>query len=339
MKTITRWIGWLGLGLAGWLTVFAESPEPGRAEWMRTARWGVMTHYLSDWRAQVDGGEMTVERWNRLIDGFDVEALAAQLQSVGAGYYLISIGQNSGYYLAPNATYDRLTGAAESKCARRDLVGDLAAALGKRGIKLMVYLPAGAPARDKAAAAALAWENGPHRNAAFQQKWEAIIADWSKRWGARVSGWWFDGCYWPNHMYRAATAPNFASFAAAARAGNPAAAVAFNPGVMYRPISVTPEEDYTAGEVDKPERWEPRRAMDGRVDGAQIHFLSYLGETWGRGAKPRFTAEEAVGQSRRVAAAGGVVTWDVPTQPGGTLAPEYIAQLQAVGTALLPVAK
>jgi hypothetical protein len=46
-----------------------------------------------------------------------------------------------------------------------------------------------------------------------------------------------------------------------------------------------------------------------------------------------------VGQSRRVAAAGGVVTWDVPTQPGGTLAPEYIAQLQAVGTALLPVAK
>src|SRR4051812_42619058 len=228
MKTMLRLM--VGLGFLGWLTVRAEVPVASRADWMRGARWGVMTHYLADWRAQVDGGEMTVPRWNQLIDGFDVEALAAQLQSVGAGYYLISIGQNSGYYLAPNPTYDRITHANESKCSRRDLVADLAAALGKRGIRLMVYLPSGAPARDQAAVAALDWKNGPNRNATFQQNWEAIIADWSMRWGSRVSGWWFDGCYWPNHMYRANGAPDFASFAAAARAGNPAAAVAFNPG-------------------------------------------------------------------------------------------------------------
>ena len=135
-------------------------------------------------------------------------------------------------------------------------------------------------------------------------------------------------------MYRAKSAPDFSSFASAARAGNPASAVAFNPGVMYRPISMTPEDDYIAGEVDKPERWEPRRAMDGRVDGAQIHFLSYLGETWGKGAKPRFSTGEAVAQSRRIAAAGGVITWDTPVGSDGTLAPEFVAQLQAVGAAL-----
>lgn len=335
MKTVLRLVVWLGM--SGWLA--AQPAVPGRTDWMRAARWGVMTHYLADWRAQVDAGEMTVERWNRLIDGFDVEGLASQLQAVGAGYYLISLGQNSGYYLAPNPTYDRLTGAQESKCSRRDLVIELATALEERGIKLLVYLPAGAPARDKAAAAALEWQNGPHRNAAFQQKWEAIIADWSRRWGAKVNGWWFDGCYWPNHMYRGKGPPDFASFAAAARAGNPAAAVAFNPGVMYRPISVTPEEDYTAGEVDKPERWEPRRAMEGRVDGAQIHFLSYLGETWGKGAKPRFTSEEAVAQSRRVVAAGGVVTWDVPAGPDGTLAPGFLEPLAAINQALRAPAK
>lgn len=312
----------------------AEPAGGGRAAWLRDARWGVMTHYLADWRAQVDGGEMTVERWNQLIDHFDVEKLAIQLESVGARYYLITIGQNSGYFLAPNATYDRLTNASPSKCARRDLVSDLAASLEKRGIKLMVYLPSGAPSRDKAAAAALEWQNGPHRNAAFQRNWEAIIADWSKRWGTRVSGWWFDGCYWPNHMYRSASAPNFTTFAAAARAGNSDAAVAFNPGVMYRPISVTPEEDYTAGEVDRPERWEPRRALEGRVDGAQIHFLSYLGETWGKGAKPRFTAAEVCAQSRRVASAGGIITWDVPAQPDGSISAEFLAQLQAIRSCL-----
>lgn len=327
----------LALGLIAWSS--AQAAAPARADWMREARWGVMTHYLADWRAQVDGGEMTPARWNQLVDGFDVEALATQLQAAGAGYYLISIGQNSGYYLAPNATYDRLTNAKTSKCSRRDLVGDLAAALGKRGIKLMVYLPAGAPSRDKAAAAALEWENGPHRNAAFQKKWQRIIADWSARWGTRISGWWFDGCYWPNHMYRAKGAPDFASFAAAARRGNLEAAVAFNPGVMYRPISMTPEEDYTAGEVDHPVRWEPRRAMDGRVDGAQIQVLSYLGETWGKGASPRFSTEEAVAQSQRIAAEGRVVTWDVPVRTDGTLAPEYVAQLQAIGAALRSAVK
>ncbi len=32
-----------------------------RAAWMKTARWGVMTHYLADWRARTDGLTMSVE--------------------------------------------------------------------------------------------------------------------------------------------------------------------------------------------------------------------------------------------------------------------------------------
>src|SRR5579871_1563379 len=102
---------------------------PNRAAWMASARWGVMNHYLADWIARTTQEPMTVERWNSLIDHFDVEALAEQLKSVGASYYQISIGQNSGYYLSPNATYDRLTQIKPSKCSRRDLVADLYDAL------------------------------------------------------------------------------------------------------------------------------------------------------------------------------------------------------------------
>src|SRR5262249_44579737 len=150
---------------------------------------------------------------------------AGQLKSVGAGYYIISIGQNSGYYLAPNAAYDKLTGITPSKLSRRDLVADLYEALHKQGIRLIVYLPSGAPGRDKEAVSALQWQNGPYRNKEFQQKWEQIIGEWSSRWGRKVAGWWFDGCYWPNTMYRTVDGPNFATFAAAARAGNPDSAV------------------------------------------------------------------------------------------------------------------
>jgi hypothetical protein len=317
------------------LSVVGTAGAQDRAAWMQTARWGVMTHYLADWQARVHSLTMSVEQWNKLVDGFDAEGIARQLEAGGAKYYQISIGQNSGYYLSPNATYDRLTGAAVSKCSRRDLVADLYEALHKRGIRLMVYLPSGAPGQDKAADAALGWTNGPgNPNKEFQRKWEQVIREWSERWGKKVAGWWFDGCYYPNAMYRSAEPPNFASFAAAARAGNPDAAVAFNPGVVYRMISVTPYEDFTAGEIDKPELTMIRRTAGGKVDGTQIHMLSYLGQTWGMGAAPRFTNEQVIGYTKKMLDAGGAVTWDIPVELNGTISAAFLDQLAALKKAL-----
>ena len=302
-----------------------------RAAWMKQARWGVMTHFLAEWIAPE--AHRSIETWNQLIDNFDAEGLAKQLESVGAGYHLLTIGQNSGFYISPNATYDRLVGNQPSKCSRRDLVADVSAALQKRGIKLMVYLPSGAPARDSVAIKALEWRNGPYPNREFQLKWEQVIREWSQRWGKKIAGWWFDGCYFPNSMYRSPEPPNFASLAAAARAGNPASVVAFNPGVVYRIISVSPFEDYTAGEIDQPDRLTIRRASEGKVDGAQIHVLSYLGKTWGQG-DPRFSVEQIITWSRNVTGQGGVLTWDVPIQPSGLISPPFVDQLTAVGKAL-----
>lgn len=151
-------------------------------------------------------------------------------------------------------------------------------------------------------------------------------------WEKKVTGWWFDGCYFPNSMYRSADPPNFASFAAAARAGNPNSVVAFNPGVIYRMISITPSEDYTAGEIDKPDLVTVRRAADGRIDGTQIHLLSFLCERWGSGA-PRFTTEQVVEYTRKIKDAGGSVTWDVPVKLNGEIEQSFLNQLAALGKA------
>jgi hypothetical protein len=290
-----------------------------RTDWFKAAGWGVFTHYLT-------GPETTVDDWNARVSSFDVAALAAQLQEIGAPYYYITLGQNSGHYCSPNATYDSYVGIKPSKCSTRDLVADLYAALQPKGIKLLVYLPAGAPNQDPVAVQALQWENGPHRNAEFQRKWENVIREWSLRWGKKVVGWWFDGCYWPNEMYRFPDPPNFASFAAAARAGNPDSIVAFNPGVLSPIISESEYEDYTAGEINEPGevkcpgRW---------VDGAQFHMLSYLGPWWSAGP-PRFKTEQIIGWTRGIMARGGVVTWDVPIQPNGHIPPEFVEQLKAL---------
>ena len=94
---------------------------------------------------------VTPAAWNRLVDGFDVEGLAAQIAELQAGYFFLTLGQNSGYWLSPNATYDELVGRQPSRLSSRDLVADLSAALGKVGVPLLVYCPACAPNRDQLA--------------------------------------------------------------------------------------------------------------------------------------------------------------------------------------------
>jgi hypothetical protein len=302
-----------------------------RAAWMRQARMGVMTHFLAEW-INPEAHE-SAEAWNKMVDGIDVKGLAGQLESSGIGYYLITLGQNSGFYCTPNATYDRFVGISPGRCARRDLIADLYEELHPRGIRLMVYLPAGAPSRDKQAVAKLQWKNGPYPNREFQAMWEQVIREWSTRWGTKVAGWWFDGCFWPNTMYRGKETPNFESFAAAARAGNPDAVLAFNPGVVNRTISISPHEDYIAGEISDPTRIDIRRVYEGSVDGAQMHMLSYLGSTWGKGPK-RFSDEEALKFTRQVLDQNGVVTWDVPIQPGGLISDEFLQQLRNLSGAI-----
>jgi hypothetical protein len=301
-------------------------------EWFHAARWGAFTHYLAP-------KELSADDWNRQVDQFDVQALAAQLAEAGVPYYFITIGQNSGHYCAPNATYDDLVGIRPSKCAQRDLISDLYDVLAPRDIKLLVYLPSGAPAADPVAMQRLEWEWGfegdwpdawntqrtGKRLERFQQRWEAVIREWSLRWGSKVCGWWIDGCYFADEMYRHPDAPNFRSFAGALKAGNPASIVAFNPGVLLPVISHSEDEDYTAGEISDafpvcPGRW---------VSGAQYHILSYLGDWWG-GGSPRFTDDFVRAYTHYVNYKGGVVTWDVPIGRTGAIPQPFIDQLRVI---------
>ncbi len=307
-----------------------------RTDWFYAARWGVATHYLGT-------PEQSAESWQAQVDAFDVVGLATQVASMGAGYLLFTLGQNSGHYCSPNAKYDEFTGIAPSKLSRRDLLLELADALALHGVALMAYLPSGGPAYDHLACERLGWEWGyeggwpngyqvlTHKRLVhFQHKWEAVIREWSERWGSKVRGWWFDGCYFPDDMYQFKEEPNFASFAAAARSGNPDAIVAFNPGIEV--TAFTPEEDYTAGETADPGLIQPAGRF---LEGEQLQVWSYLGQSW---CQPplRFSDEEAIAHTRRLLAGGAVVTWDVPIKPSGLLDEAALAQLQALGKALGP---
>jgi hypothetical protein len=324
-------------------------------DWFRDARWGVFMHYLADLPSNTGPVEMDPDQWNRLIDDFDVAGLAAQLAEAQAGYLMVTLGQNSGYFLSPNATYDELVGYQPSHLSRRDLVADIVAALTPLGIHVMVYSPAAAPALDKQAIERLKctppWDArklGFHperyeyvagvddRLTEFQRNWEAIIAEWSRRWGAGVRGWWFDGCYCADEMYRHPDAPNFESFAAAAKAGNPDSLVAFNPGVKVPVISHSEFEDYTAGELSTafPVASDPLYGgqTSRYVAGAQYHLLTYLGGRWGYG-EPRFSEEFIIGYTKDITKYEGVISWDVVPTRGGLIDAAHFRQLVALGKA------
>lgn len=332
-------------------------------DWFFNAKWGLFIHYLADVAGNKQSITLTPEAWNKQIDAFDVHGLARQVVEFGAGYLFLTLGQNSGFFLSPNETYDRLVGrsSAESRMSKRDIVAELAAALKPHGIRMMVYLPSLAPANDRHVMEALdctppwnpelvGFTPGSYiakpgvdaRLSSFQRKWEAIIGEWSLRWGDTVHGWWFDGCYTIDKLYNHADEPNFRSFAAAAKAGNSNSLVAFNPGVFADIRSVTEYEDYTAGELDnalpvlmQEVPW--RRSCFGRyVDGAQLHMLSFLGMMWGQCGPngPRFSDELAIGYTKDFNRWGGVVSWDVPTTKTGLIDERMHSQLRKLGKAM-----
>jgi hypothetical protein len=339
-----------------------------RSQWLYEARWGVMCHYLAAPPSSQGTGAYTEDLWQATVDGFDAEGLAAQLAETGARYLLFTLGQNTGFYCSPNETYDALVGRAPSRLSRRDLIADLYDVLAPHGIRLLVYLPSHAAAYDEIAVRALKctprwdprrWslradaysETDPDdRLAEFQGHWEAIIREWSLRWGTKVSGWWIDGCYHADLMYRFPDAPNFASFAAAMRAGNPDSIVAFNPGVKVPIVCHSEDEDYTAGEVanalpvnmdsqwNRADKDEQYWGMPARryVDGAQLHVLTFMGAYWCGGREPRFSDGMAAGYTQHVNEMGGAITWDVPIEgegPRNGLIPQpFVDQMKSIGS-------
>jgi hypothetical protein len=337
------------------LAVVLVALRPARAgeptDWLHQARWGVMTHYLAAPPGSEHPPELAAELWNKQVDEFDASRFANQLAEIGTKYLLFTIGQNSGHYCAPNATYDRLVGIAPSKCSRRDLVADLAKALARRNIRLMIYMPNSAPACDRVARKKLGWLWGQPgdwqlpgepvggRLVDFQRKWETVIREWSLRWGKKVSGWWIDGCYFADKMYRFDDEPNFASFARALKAGNPDAIVAFNPGVFVPVICHTKYDDYTAGETNLPQLPQvaalcPGRWIQREGHRAQFHILTFLGTDWCEGQRPQWPDDKLVKLTRQVVAKGGVVTYDVPIQKSGLISQPFAEQLRAIGQAM-----
>ena len=289
-----------------------KTPDPARTENFRSKRYGVFFHYLCGLQNNANHpnscGKQT--SWDECVSDFDVERFADQVADTGAGYVFFTMMQQGETLCAPNSTFDKLTGYAPGEaCSKRDLIAEIADALAARGIDLYLYWTGDGPKLDKRSAEAL--KISFPVTTEFIRYWSDVAAEYGRRYGDKVKGWWTDGCYtWFGH-----TEETIGILAEGLMAGNPDRILAFNPGIDPKVMAYSIHDDFTAGEQNSfsclPE--------EGRfLGGAQWHTLSYLGEQW---AAPgvRYTAEELAQYIWEAGRLGGVVTIDMVLRRDGSL--------------------
>jgi len=295
----------------------------GHTDWFKKAGWGVFVHYL--YKVQCTGPRITTmdgdsTDWNKCVNEFDTEKFAEQIRSTGAAYVIFTMQQRTRHLIAPNKTYDKITGYKPGEaCSKRDLVEDLYTSLSKRGIKLMLYWTGDGPRDDEKAAKAMGYTEKVSEK--YVQHWADVVAEYGERYKDKVAGWWVDGCY----DYIGYNKEKWAIMAKALRAGNSKRIIALNNPKMTSSNSSTPDDDYTTGEQNKFEEIPSSRWRDG----VQWHILSYLGNDWcspGLRYNPAFMADYI----RKCNLAGGVVTMDVCLFRDGTIETSHLETLRGI---------
>jgi len=312
------------------LLASTASPAPHNpdTDWFKDAGYGVFVHWL--WDVQNVGGRantrgkppVSLDEW---VNGFDTEKFADQMKEAGAGYVMFTMMQRTRYICAPNETYEKLTGYKRGEAtSHRDLVEDLYRSLHKRGIPLMLYWTGDGPRQDKQAATGLGGWPG-HITDTYARNWSNVVAEYSKRYGDKVRGWWVDGCYGHtgyNEKY-------WGILATGLKAGNPHAIIALNNPSMTRANSSTDYDDFTTGEVNSfgdipDDRWR---------DGKQFHVLSFLGPDWGHPGS-KYKLEQLTDYVSQVMEVGGVVTIDMCLYRDGSVDPAQIKLLSQLRPAI-----
>jgi len=306
--------------------------------------WGMGFHYLQDkFPETMNGGS---KEWNDAVNAFDVNKFADGVQRAGAKWVLFTLGQNSGYYCAPNATLDKYSGyKAGQKNSTRDLPMDLIKALRAKGIRLVLYLPSNAPAADSTIAKGLGLTqmNGGNWviNQTFLTRWSEVIAEWSKRYGTDLSGWWFDGWYSGSGF----TASYGKYYADAVRAGNPQGVFCVNTGLAANGLKLGSNyADHSALEAKDLNykctgRW--LTSTNGTVGPLQWATFTLLGGGWWtEGSKDRYTEKEVKDYMTSTMGNGGGITWATYVNYKGDVSERQIKLLSTAAPVLanqLPV--
>jgi hypothetical protein len=110
--------------------VLAGDPESAKTDWFVASKYGVFVHYLVGLQNNPDHVASLGRQTSRddCVREFDAEKFADRIREAVAGYVIFTMMQRSRFLIAPNATFDRLTG----YCPRRPALAPVPSRVGCR---------------------------------------------------------------------------------------------------------------------------------------------------------------------------------------------------------------
>ena len=293
--------------------------------WFQNARYGIMVHWTKQ-SMPLHGAPLP---YDQAVAAFDVQAFADQVKRTGAGFVLFTTSHGYQYFPAPLASLDKVL---PGRTSKRDLVEDLADALGQRNMKLMLYYHLGASGDAQWMQAAGAYETDTSK---LFGNWQAIISEAGNRYKDKLAGWWFDDGS-TGYYYRSAP---WESLDRAAKAGNPQRLVSFNAWELVNP---TQFHDFCTGEGCQ----DPRgfggvltpggdgRYPSGTHAGLQASACLITESDWGHFRRdtplpaPRWNSQQLAGMLMGFIACKNVPIFDLEITQAGQLSPTSIEMFE-----------
>jgi hypothetical protein len=237
-------------------------------DWFVKAGYGVWFHFL----------DLTTPRrgpsksYPDAVNDLDVEALANLVEETGAGYVIFTTNHGHPTCPAPIRSWEELH---PGWTTRRDLIGDLADALNKRGIRLLLYMNCPGLGNLEQLAGALI-DSPTVSEEKYAEILTKVFTEIGLRYRDRVAGYWLDSWFLTDESY-----PNLPAdkLFEAIKTGYSDRLIAYNHWAF--PVE-TKWQDYWAGELTElpVKRFKTRYIRRGAGEGLQAHSAIKLDAPW-----------------------------------------------------------
>jgi Alpha-L-fucosidase len=290
-----------------------ESARAHRAstDWFIKAGYGAMFHW-TDFTQPRDG---TKKPYPDAVNAFDVDTFARLIDEIGAAYVLFTLNHAHPHCPAPIQSWEAIY---PGWTTRRDLIGDIAGVLEKRGIRFLLYInsPVLTMLGDIGTTGLYELTCSEEQ---FTEIHKNVLSEIGSRYRDKLAGYWFDSWYQSLAAYPDVPIEAIYRYC---KVGNPGRITAFNFWIF--PV-LTPWQDYWAGELNALQNpFESRYIQTGAGTGFQAQGMVSMLPSWVHGETgpippPQFSTEDLIAYVKANMEHQAVTTINIGIYQDGTI--------------------
>ena len=295
-------------------------------DWFVKAGYGAMFHW-TDFTQPRDGIK---KPYADAVNAFDVNKFASLIEDIGAAYVIFTLNHAHPHCPAPIQSWEAIH---SGWTTRRDLIGDIAGALEKRGIRLILYINSPVLTNFGKTGATGLYEL-TFSEQQFTEIHKNVLSEIGSRYGEKLAGYWFDSWYQSLAAYP--DVPIEAIYRCC-KVGSPGRITAFNFWIF--PV-LTPWQDYWAGELNTLQNpFESRYIQRGAGTGFQAQGLLSMLPSWvhsetGPIPPPQFSTDDLITYVKANMEHQAVTTINIGIYQDGTIEQSSLEMMRQLRRAI-----